>query len=199
MNQRADRFTRTDAIHRARLFEVEHVDREMVVSREEQRRLIHDLQIMAQHIVVVERCILFCRARLIRVVRIDAGDSVFGDEQSVAVHLDRALNSRIIGRDERLTVTAGKDEDVSFIQMSECLQSNVRLGHARNRHGRHDPDFTVGLALEHTSQHQAVDDGTERADVVGLDAIDAPCVGHVASEDVPSADHEGDVDAHVDQ
>ncbi len=78
------------------LLEVEQVNRQTVISREKQCRLIHHFQIIRNDIVIVKGFKLTSDRIQTRIAVIYAGDTVLCHEQGITSHFDGTLNSRIV-------------------------------------------------------------------------------------------------------
>ena len=66
-----------------------------------------------------------------------------------------------------------------------------------DRNRRHHPHFGVAPGGHHAAQHQAVDDRTQHADVVGFRLFDPPLCAEHPPEDVSAADNDAHADAHA--
>ena len=78
--------------------------------------------------------------------------------------------------------------------MAHGSPADERLGDRAHLHRRDDPGVDVDL-LERVLQGEGVDDRGQHTHVVGGGPVHPPHAGRQPSEDVPAADHDGDLDA----
>jgi len=132
-----------------------------------------------------------------RISRVDAIDTVLGDQQRLGRELERALDRRIIRCDIWLADPAGEDHDVALVQVRLGTQADERLSDSRDRQSRHHPHLAITSCLEHAAEHQPVHHGSEDSDRIGLGALDPPVLCQRPAKEIPATDHNRDLHAVI--
>ena len=151
--------------------EVEHDERQIVLAAHDDRRRVHDAQVVGEHLIERQRRIANGLRILDRIRRIHAVDLRRLD-QDVGADLDGAQAGRRVGREERIAGAGREDRDAPLLEVAHGAAANVVLADLVDLQRRHDAHAGT-LALERVLHRERVDDGREHAHLIGGHAIHA--------------------------
>jgi hypothetical protein len=192
-DQRSDLLAIGDPGDVVRPVQVEHHDRKVVLHAQRHRRAIQHLELVAQQVGVLESVVLPSARNRHRIRIVDPVD-LGRLEQDLGADLDRTKRGRRVGREVRITGARDEDHDATLLQVAHRPAADVRLGNLIHRDGAHDARRRVGC-LDRVLQGKAVHDRREHADVVAGRAVHPLRRRLEATEDVPAADDDADLDA----
>src|ERR1022692_2206037 len=190
--QRADPLTAHRTHHVALAHQVEDDDRQVVVHAQANGRRVHELQLTAQDLAVVEpveqvRVRSLARVGVVDALHLGALQNGFGTD------FQRPLRRAGIGREEWRAKPGPENDDPALLQVPDRPPRYVRLRHLAHGDRRLDPRLVAEL-LQHILERETVDHGAEHAHVVGSRPVDTACGQRSAAEHVPAADHDRDLD-----
>ena len=144
--------------------EIEHDDREVVVTAQGHRRDVHHPQITPDDLVIGDIRDEFGRRIAGGVRAVDTFD-LGGLDDHIRIHLDRPQNRRGVRGEIGIPGTPGEDDDSSLLHVTKGPAPDVRLGQLRHSDRRHDTGFDR-LLLEQILHRQRIHDGGEHPHVV---------------------------------
>lgn len=103
-------------------------------------------------------------------------------------------SGRGVGREEGVAGARGEDDDLAFFEVTQGLGADVRFDDLVDVQGRLHAGVDT-LVLERVLQGKRVHDGGHHAHVVGGGAVHALRTRGDATEDVATADDDGQLDA----
>lgn len=177
----------------ARLLEREHADRHVLVTTMGKGLRVHHPEVLVEAALVrrvPEELRIAVLARILVVQAVDVG----GLENDLSLDLARPECRGVVGRAVRITRTAGQDDDVAALQMADRLLVQEGLRRSGRDQSGHESALESADPREQIVQDDAVLDGCEHAKLVGGNAIHTLGGAGGAAEDVPAADHDGDLD-----
>src|SRR5215469_10622811 len=168
--------------------QVEHDYWQIIVHAQANRRSVHELQLPAQDVRVVE---LVEHVRVRGVARIGVVDALdLGAlEHRLGAYLERALGRAGVGGEKWSTEPRAEDNDPALLQVPDRTPRYVRLGYLTHRDRGLNARLDAQL-LEHVLQGQAVDNGAEHPHVVRPGPVDTPMRERGTAEHVAATDHD---------
>ena len=179
----------------AGLVDVEHDDRDLVLARQRDRRGVHHLQVLLQHVHVGERVVALGGLVLARIGRIDAVD-LGALQHRIEAHLGGAQGGGGVGGEERIAGAGGEDHHPALLHVAGGAAADIGLADGGHRNGRLYTGLQP-LPLQGALHGQCIDHRGQHAHVVAAGAVHARGGGRHAAEDVAAADHQADLHAHV--
>ena len=189
----AERLALDDPHEVARVVQVEHDERQIVLATHHDRGRVHHAELLGEHLIERQSAVAD-RARILhRIRRVDAVDFRRLD-QHVGADLDRAQARGRVGGEERVAGAGREDRHAALLEMAYRAPADVVLANLVDlQRGQHARDATE--PLERVLHRERVDHGGEHAHVVGRDAVHAGLGEPGAAEDVAAADHEAHLHA----
>src|SRR5450759_2158169 len=145
--------------------DAEHIDRQLLIATQRQRRRVHHLQVLVDRVVEAEPCIA---PRLRIGLWIGAVHSVHfgGLQHNITAHLGAAQRRRRVGGEKRVAGTSGKNDDIALFQVTHGLAADVGVHYLFNVERRLHPAIQAAAA-HGILQGERIHYGGEHAHVVG--------------------------------
>lgn len=185
----------------AALRQLEHLDREIVVAAEGDRRRVHDPDLLGQELVIGQARDHPRLGVLLGVPVVDPVD-LGRLVEGIRTDLHRPQRGRRVGGEVGVARPGREDHDPPLLEVPDRPAPNVGLGHL----GHLDGGLNAGRSptlLERVLQGQRVHHGGQHTHVVGRGAVHPLRRPLEAAEDIPTTDDQGEPNApivmHLDQ
>ena len=109
-----------DRLERARLIDRKHLDRQLLVAAQRERRGVHDFQAADDGFVEADARIARGGRILVGIRAVDAVD-LGGLQHDLRTDLGATQGGRGIGREERIAGARGEDDDLAFFEVTQGL------------------------------------------------------------------------------
>jgi hypothetical protein len=190
LNVRRDSASGQDLSEIARLANVEHDDRNIVVAAQRHSGGVHDLEVVAQDLAEGQGVVTGRASDLLGVGVIDAVDAR-PLEQRIAAHFGGAQRRCRVGREVRIPGPGREEDDPALFDVTKRAAADVGLRHTRHRNRRLDASVDAEL-LERALERDRVHHRGEHAHVIRAGAVEPFGCSRHAAEDVASADHQAE-------
>ena len=194
MDEGADFFAFDGESNGVRVAEVKDEDGQVVVQAKRECRGVHDAEALPEGVDEGDVVVFDGVRVLFGIFVVDAVD-LGGFEDDVGIDLVSAQGGRGVGGEVGVTRAGDENNDAVFLQVANGATENEGFGDLIHRNRGLDAGADVHF-LQTIHDRETVDDGGEHAHVVTRVAIDPSRLTLEAAEDITSADHDADFDAH---
>ena len=163
----------------------------MVLTRQRNRCVIHDVQVFGQHLVEGQMIVAHGVGILGGIGIVDAVD-LGALEQRIAVHFRGPQGRRRIGGEERVARSSGEDHNPALFKVTQRPLANEGLTDVVHRDGRHHPALGANI-LQRGPHGQRVDDCGQHAHLVSRRPLHPLGGAGNPAEDVAATNHQTDL------